>query len=49
LFGAFFINEDVYTLAVDRGSLDAFRPLGTGTVRAAQWAALVEARTSVLG
>jgi hypothetical protein len=49
LFGAFFLNEDVLALAVDGGSLDAFRPLASGTVDAAQWAALVEARTSALG
>ena len=49
LFGAFFLNEEILAAAVDVGLLDAFQELASGTVDAARWAALVDARTHVLG
>jgi hypothetical protein len=49
LFGAFFLGEEVLAVAAEGGTLDAFRPLASQAVDAARWAALVAARTSVIG
>lgn len=49
LFGAFFVGETVFEVVASNPTLAAFRLLTTGPVDHAQWTALVDARTSVMG